>query len=1005
MNIYGCSVTIELRFCLNLIIQSLTLMHTLLKRIHNTKFQLFVAFLFFSNCISTTLSAQFCSGSLGDPIVNIDFGSGLSNPGPDLPTAVPGASSTYNFASYISSGQPPSVISDGDYALVNRVPNNHGWLTNSKDHTGDANGYMGFFNASSTPGDFYAQTVSNLCPGTTYEFAVWATNVIDKAIYPNAVAPNLTFKISDPNTNQLLGSYNTGNIDCDFSLIWHQYSFLFTLPNNISSVKLSISNNNIGGVGITGNDMALDDITFRPCGPKTTASFSPNSILSSTSITSCSSINLYGSVSAGLVSPAYQWQISFDNGLTFSNINGANSLNYSYYIKNSSNCVFRLISAESTNINNSPCRFYSNSISLTVTGNCGTPCNNWLKITDENAYFRTGDIDIPGTTITVEATFNRIQPYNGPYVYAGDLVSKHTDASDCNYLLRPGSAEITTTNGYYITPKICEFKLNKTYHVAMTYDGKTLKFYRNGFLMSQVAASGSLLQNDLITTIGNESNLAPSSNPPEFLWGYVNEVRIWNVVRTQAQINQYKDQSIPSPQSETGLVAYYTFDDLKNKKTNGTWDGSLMGTASINNINPNCTYIADSCNIPCFDSVKINYTKPDCENFTFTGVSYPSNMTVANWAWNFGDNSSAATQNSTHNYATPGNKTVTLTVTNSDGCSAKDIISVTANSKAQITKINDQAICHDKTIQLWVKGGLNYKWAPDNTLSNLNISNPVASPTKNTKYYVTITDANLCTYNDSVEIKVIPTPTFTVNSDTTLCPNTKLQLNATGGDSYLWSPASGVDNPTSATPYISAIQTATVYSVKIKTTQCNDSALLQTKVNISKDIKLSVSKSNDIDCKTGTATLKVTGADTYTWSPNSFIDNTEGSTTVCYPATTTKYYVKGTSADGCEGLDSVTVVVDFSDGEKTKYIPNAFSPNGDGLNDCFGVKRWGYAKVFRLTVYNRWGARVFYTEDPAKCWDGMYKGKQAEAGNYVTEVYAETNCGIVKMKGNLVLIR
>ena len=54
------------------------------------------------------------------------------------------------------------------------------------------------------------------------------------------------------------------------------------------------------------------------------------------------------------------------------------------------------------------------------------------------------------------------------------------------------NAEITTSNGYFRTPDICEIELNKTYHAAMTYDGVTLKFYRNGYLMSQVAATGNL---------------------------------------------------------------------------------------------------------------------------------------------------------------------------------------------------------------------------------------------------------------------------------------------------------------------------------------------------------------------------------------------------------------------------------------------------------------------------------------------------------------------------------
>src|SRR5689334_13366208 len=154
----------------------------------------------------------------------------------------------------------------------------------------------------------------------------------------------------------------------------------------------------------------------------------------------------------------------------------------------------------------------------------GQPCNHWLKVPG-NSWAESEEIDVPGDKITVEATFNRTAPYTGGYLWAGDLVSKHMDPSNANYLLRPNSAEITTSNGYFVTPGICEIELNKTYHVAMTYDGATLKFYRNGFLMSQVAATGTLYQNNFKTRIGfYEAMLHPES----FI-GYIDEVRIWNV--------------------------------------------------------------------------------------------------------------------------------------------------------------------------------------------------------------------------------------------------------------------------------------------------------------------------------------------------------------------------------------------------------------------------------------------------------------------------------------------
>ena len=99
-------------------------------------------------------------------------------------------------------------------------------------------------------------------------------------------------------------------------------------------------------------------------------------------------------------------------------------------------------------------------------------CNNWLGLPSFPSFVQVGDLDVSGDQITVEAVFNRIAPYSGGPLFAGDLVSKHQDPVNVNYLLRPNEAEITTVDGiYHITPPVCDIELNKIYHVAMVYDG------------------------------------------------------------------------------------------------------------------------------------------------------------------------------------------------------------------------------------------------------------------------------------------------------------------------------------------------------------------------------------------------------------------------------------------------------------------------------------------------------------------------------------------------------
>lgn len=214
-------------------------------------------------------------------------------------------------------------------------------------------------------------------------------------------------------------------------------------------------------------------------------------------------------------------------------------------------------------------------------------CNNWLYLPPgTNANIRLGDLDISGNQITVEATFCRTTAY-APQYHGGDLVSKHTHDYDCNYLLRPNLASILTSTAFYKVEAPCPAGLNVTYHVAMVYNGSTLSLYRNGVLQQQVPATGTLFQQDIPAQIGYYSEAIAASN----FEGYINEVRIWNIARTQADLQAFMNSSLPNPASQAGLVAYYTFDNALNKQGNATWNGIINNGALVNQTNPYCNAI------------------------------------------------------------------------------------------------------------------------------------------------------------------------------------------------------------------------------------------------------------------------------------------------------------------------------------------------------------------------------------------------------------------------------
>lgn len=124
----------------------------------------------------------------------------------------------------------------------------------------------------------------------------------------------------------------------------------------------------------------------------------------------------------------------------------------------------------------------------------------------------------------------------------------------------------------------------------------------------------------------------------------------------------------------------------------------------------------------------------------------------------------------------------------------------------------------------------------------------------------------------------------------------------------------------------------------------------------------------------------------------------------CLPEHSTVYFVTGKDQNGCPDTDSISVKVDYD--KNTFYgLPNSFTRNGDGLNNCFGVAHWGQVSDLDFSIYNRFGQRVFYTHNASDCWDGTFQGKMQDASIFVYVVKAKTACGIVSRKGTVTLLR
>lgn len=300
--------------------------------------------------------AQLCQGSLGDPIVNISFGSG-PNPGPRLSAATTNYQFDFN-----------DCPNDGLYTVRNNTTDCFGfsWHSLTNDHTGNNGGYFMLVNASLQPSAFYIDTVKGLCSNTTFEFAAWIVNVLKStACGSSGNQPNLTFTIETTN-GAVIQSYNTGNIPQSSSADWKQYGFYFSTPPGVSDVVLRIFNNALGGCG---NDLALDDITFRPCGPQIIPVIDGFNSLNVSYCTGTSqSFTFRAAISTGFSIPQFQWQVSTDNS-NWTDIAGATATTYTANFTSAttpSTYYYRLAAAEQGNFNSVKCRVVSQVITVGV---------------------------------------------------------------------------------------------------------------------------------------------------------------------------------------------------------------------------------------------------------------------------------------------------------------------------------------------------------------------------------------------------------------------------------------------------------------------------------------------------------------------------------------------------------------------------------------------------------------------------------------------------------------
>lgn len=355
----------------------------------------------------------------------------------------------------------------------------------------------------------------------------------------------------------------------------------------------------------------------------------------------------------------------------------------------------------------------------------------------------------------------------------------------------------------------------------------------------------------------------------------------------------------------------------------------------------------------------------------------------------------------------PVDTTRYIVTVNDNGCINTDTVTVNVLDFIDVELGPDTSICRTDRFTLSpVSDALSYQWTTSTGIPiTANTKYPTVQPLVNTTYYVT---ANLgyCQDRDSVFVLVAPYPQAVVRSDTAICFGDRVQLEGSiVGAGFIWSPSNSIINANTLFPVAGPSKTTQYVLTAIDTIGCDKPVSDTVTITVIPPIKAYAGR-DTFTVAGSPLQLSASGGNNYLWRPTTGLDNPSTDAPIAtLPATIDSIrYIARVSSGSCFAEDDVLVRV-FKNGPDL-YVPSAFTPNGDGLNDIVRPVGVGIAQLQHFRIYNRWGQLLYTTSQFGQGWDGSYNGVKQPAGTYVYEAIGTDQSGNrVYRKGTLVLIR
>ncbi|MEO9099514.1 MAG: gliding motility-associated C-terminal domain-containing protein [Ginsengibacter sp.] len=454
--------------------------------------------------------------------------------------------------------------------------------------------------------------------------------------------------------------------------------------------------------------------------------------------------------------------------------------------------------------------------------------------------------------------------------------------------------------------------------------------------------------------------------------------------------------------------------------------------------NPGCASI-DSVKIKVYPEPIINFITPEIclhdASAQFTDSSYTNdNSTLPfSYTWNFGDPNSipsnpntSSAQNPSHHYSAAENYTVGLKVSNSKGCTDSTTKIFTVNGafpKAVFDVVNGSTLCSNKAVQLSNQSSvdfgsitkLQFFWGDSTGISTVD-EEPYPGKIYSHHYPPPITSADSfftvkmvafsgisCQNVLTETVKVLRAPQIQYTPIAAVCDNSMPfsimpYATVTGFQGNFSYSGTGVSDNGLFNPKMAGEGTATIIYTFAAANNCVDSGSQQLtiipspNVNAGLDLYLLKGESGQIQATASGSDLE------FIWYPALYLNNETILQPTSTPLDDIVYTLTATGAGGCKDSSDVAVKI-----LPEPEIPNAFTPNHDGLNDTWGIRYLDLYVKCDVKVFNRFGQLVFHSQGYQQPWDGTFKGEPLPTGVYVYIIDTKRQKNIYK--GTVTLIR